>query len=131
MVKETRYRKAYKAKKSFPRLVTETKKSYKELSKFGFGMTTDEYSRIMNKLIGWAQAEFPGEIATEVKTRVQAQVSKSFMMTPAMIQEELGERPAEMTVTEYNNTVKEAQKNYIKIRTDYLKDVKGFIAFFS
>ena len=69
MVKGTRYRKAYKAKKLFPRLTPDKKQNYKELLRFGYGMSTDEYNMIMFKLIQWSQAEFPGEIAIEVKTR--------------------------------------------------------------
>ena len=81
MVKEARYRKVYKVKKTFPRLVPEKQKNYKEFRRFGYGMSTDEYNRIMFKLVGWSQAEFPGEIAVEVKTRNSSEIGQNKFMS--------------------------------------------------
>ena len=127
MVKEARYRKVYKVRKSFPRLGQEKRPSFKEFKRFGYGMSTDEYNRILFKLVQWSQAEFPGEIAIEVKTRVASEIGINKFMNNQMVTVHLGEKPPEMTQAEFNKMIVEAQKNYLKKRDEYLKDVKRFI----
>ena len=85
MVKEARYRKVYKVRKSFPRLGQEKRPSFKEFKRFGYGMSTDEYNRILFKLVQWSQAEFPGEIAIEVKTRVASEIGINKFMNNQMV----------------------------------------------
>ena len=126
MVKDSRYRKGYKAKKSFPRLIPE-KQHLKELTRFGYGMTTDEYHRVMFKLGQWSQAKYPGEIAIEIKIRTASELGLNKFMSNQMVTRNLGDKPPDMTQAEYNKMVVEAQRNYLKERQEYLKDVKSFI----
>ena len=128
MVNEARYKKFHKSftRKKFP-ILTNREKQREYLKKFHYGMTQEEYQKVMFEINAWVQAEYSGEISYEVQTRKVSDLWRHRFLTAQQVADQVGPRAADVQVRAHERVIEEAHKIYQRKRDTYLENVKKFI----
>jgi hypothetical protein len=130
MVNEGRYKRSYKtssSRKKFPVVRDKLKSDRSGSKQFDWGMSQEDYHKVMFKLYTWVQAEYAGEISIEVITRKASELSRNNFLTTAQVTAQVGTRTSDVAPRSYERLVEDAQKIYHKKRETYIESVKKFI----
>ena len=104
-------KKYYKSSDKYHGIKKVSKKA-EPLQKLNFGLRYDEYHNIIYQINEFAQADFAGEVGSEIKTRVESKLHLNRFLSGGMMYDVIGDRAAHagMSQSRWDRTQDEAQR---------------------